>query len=124
MNRRDLIKKIGLASAGIALAPYVKGMNPLLNTKLDFVRADFGKDFLWGVATAAYQIEGAWNVDGRGPSIWDTFSHKRGKVNNNENGDVSCDFYNRYATDIDRLSIRFESFVEEFSNILQRQAGR
>lgn len=100
MNRRDLIRKLGMASAGLALAPYAKGMNPFTATALDFTRADFGKDFLWGVATAAYQIEGAWDKDGKGPSVWDTFSHKRGKVHNNENGDVSCDFYHRYATDI------------------------
>ena len=51
-------------------------------------------------ATAAYQIEGAWNVDGKGPSIWDTFSHKKGKILNGDNGDVSCDFYHNYSQDL------------------------
>ena len=60
----------------------------------------FPKDFHWGAATASYQIEGAWDVDGRGPSIWDTFSHTSGKVHNDENGDVACDFYHRYPQDI------------------------
>ncbi|MBD0384470.1 GH1 family beta-glucosidase [Paenibacillus sedimenti] len=60
----------------------------------------FPEDFHWGAATAAYQIEGAWKDDGRGASIWDTFSHTPGKVKNGDNGDVACDSYNRYKEDI------------------------
>ena len=58
----------------------------------------FPKDFKWGAATAAYQIEGAWNEDGRGLSIWDTFCHTPGKCLND--GDVACDSYHRYEEDI------------------------
>ncbi|MFJ6080923.1 GH1 family beta-glucosidase [Streptomyces sp. NPDC092369] len=57
-------------------------------------------DFLWGTATAAYQIEGAVAEDGRAPSIWDTFSHTPGKIANNDNGDVACDHYHRWREDI------------------------
>lgn len=60
----------------------------------------FSKDFLWGAATASYQIEGAVTEDGRGPSIWDDFSHTPGKVANNENGDISCDHYHRFKEDV------------------------
>ena len=60
----------------------------------------FPKNFVWGAATSAYQIEGAWNADGKGPSIWDTFSHKPGKIVNNENGDVTVDHYHRYKDDV------------------------
>ena len=60
----------------------------------------FPTGFLWGAATAAYQIEGAWNEDGRGESIWDRFSHTTGKVHNNDNGDVACDHYHRWREDI------------------------
>ena len=63
-------------------------------------RSDFGDDFTWGVATAAYQIEGAWDADGKGPSIWDTFSHRRRTVRDRSNGDVACDFYHRYPQDV------------------------
>jgi beta-glucosidase len=60
--------------------------------------------FVWGVATASYQIEGAVNEDGRGASIWDTFSHTLGRVSNGETGDVACDHYHRYREDLDLLA--------------------
>ncbi|UXY31069.1 GH1 family beta-glucosidase [Streptomyces sp. HUAS TT20] len=58
------------------------------------------QDFLWGTATAAYQIEGAVAEDGRSPSIWDTFSHTPGKIDNDDHGDVACDHYHRWREDI------------------------
>jgi beta-glucosidase len=60
----------------------------------------FPPGFVWGVATAAYQIEGAVAEDGRGPSIWDTFSHEPGRVVDGGTGDVACDHYHRYAGDV------------------------
>ncbi|MFF1407861.1 GH1 family beta-glucosidase [Streptomyces sp. NPDC058294] len=57
-------------------------------------------DFLWGTATAAYQIEGAVAEDGRSPSIWDTFSHTPGKIAGGDNGDTACDHYHRWREDI------------------------
>jgi len=57
-------------------------------------------DFVWGVATSAYQIEGAHDVDGRLPSIWDTFCKKPGVIDNGDNGDVACDHYNRWREDV------------------------
>jgi beta-glucosidase len=60
----------------------------------------FPTDFLWGSATASYQVEGAAREAGRGPSIWDTFSHSRGKVHGGETGDVADDFFHRYRHDI------------------------
>ncbi|WP_182875412.1 GH1 family beta-glucosidase [Microbispora sp. H10670] len=56
--------------------------------------------FLWGTATASYQIEGAVAEDGRGPSVWDTFSHTPHKVRDGHTGDVACDHYHRYAEDV------------------------
>lgn len=63
----------------------------------------FPKDFKWGCATAAYQIEGAVDVDGRGKTNWDIFSHTPGKVANGDTGDVACDGYNRYREDTQLL---------------------
>lgn len=62
--------------------------------------SDFGTDFLWGVATAAPQIEGAANLYGKGPSIWDSFASRKGKIKNNHKLNVACDFYHRYQEDI------------------------
>jgi beta-glucosidase len=63
----------------------------------------FPAGFIWGAATAAYQIEGATDADGRGPSVWDTFSHTPGKVRGGDTGDVACDSYHRYREDADLL---------------------
>lgn len=60
----------------------------------------FCKDFAWGVAAAAYQVEGAWQADGKGLSVWDTFSHTPGKIFEEHTGDVACDHYNRYREDV------------------------
>ncbi|GIG61251.1 beta-glucosidase [Longispora fulva] len=60
----------------------------------------FPEGFVWGAATAAYQIEGAVGLDGRGPSIWDTFSHTPGRVAGGDTGDVACDHYHRYPADV------------------------
>jgi beta-glucosidase len=61
---------------------------------------EFPSDFLWACATASYQVEGAAAEDGRGPSVWDTFSHSEGKVRQGHHGDVACDQYHRYPQDV------------------------
>jgi len=63
----------------------------------------FPTEFAWGAATSSYQIEGAAHEDGKGPSIWDTFSHTPGKVANGDTGDVACDHYYRWADDLDLI---------------------
>ncbi|UPK73723.1 GH1 family beta-glucosidase [Nocardioidaceae bacterium SCSIO 66511] len=64
------------------------------------VESAFPTGFVWGAATASYQIEGAVRTDGRSPSIWDTFSHTPGQVLRDHNGDIACDHYNRYLEDV------------------------
>ena len=63
-------------------------------------RDEFPPGFVWGVATAAYQIEGAPAEDGKGPSVWDTFSHQPGKTVHGDTGDIACDSYQRTADDV------------------------
>ena len=60
----------------------------------------FPKDFMWGTATSAYQVEGAFDVDGRGLSIWDTFCRQPGKIFAAQNGDKACDHYTHWKDDI------------------------
>lgn len=60
----------------------------------------FPEGFKWGVATSSYQVEGAWDEDGKGASIWDTFTHTSGNVKNDDNGDLANDHYHRYVEDV------------------------
>ncbi len=90
-------------------------------------RRDFPKDFTWGVATAAYQIEGAASEDGRGPSIWDTFSNTPGKTKNGDTGDVACDHYHRLEGDLDllrELGVNAYRFSLSWSRVLPEGRGR
>jgi len=66
-------------------------------------RADFGTDFTWGVASAAYQIEGAWDLDGKRPSVWDE-AGRRGRIAGGRVGDDAIDFYHRYPADLDLIA--------------------
>ncbi|CAM2100551.1 unnamed protein product [Caretta caretta] len=71
----------------------------------------FPDDFTWGVSSSAYQIEGGWDEDGKGPSIWDNFTHIPGNIKNNETGDIACDSYNKLAADLYMLTaLRVKSY--------------
>ena len=85
-----------VAPAGIATP--ARGQPPIGPTRA--AARTFPRDFYWGTATAAYQIEGAWNEDGKGPSIWDTFMHTPGKAVGGITGDVAVDHYHRYKDDV------------------------
>ncbi|XP_071978351.1 lactase/phlorizin hydrolase-like [Engystomops pustulosus] len=69
----------------------------------EFLYGEFRPDFAWSVASASYQIEGAWRADGKGLSIWDKYTHSLGRISNDDNGDVACDSYNRMDQDIELL---------------------
>ncbi|NLM50664.1 MAG: beta-glucosidase [Clostridiaceae bacterium] len=87
----------------------------------------FKKDFFWGTATASYQIEGAFNQDGRGLSVWDVFSRWPGKVRDGHNGDIACDHYNRYKEDVKlmkELGINAYRFSVSWSRVLPDGIGK
>jgi beta-glucosidase len=87
---------------------------------------EFPGGFLWGAATASYQIEGAANEDGRGKSVWDTFSHTPGKTAKGETGDVACDHYHRFAQDaamIGKLRIPNYRFSIAWPRVLPNGEG-
>lgn len=93
----------------------------------NFTKKDFGEDFTWGVASAAYQIEGSIAADGKTSSIWDSFTHKKGKILNNENGDIACDFYKRYKEDTDilaNLNFNAHRFSLSWTRILPEGIGK
>ena len=85
----------------------------------------FPEGFTWGAATASYQIEGGWNEDGKGESIWDRFAHTPGNVLNGDTGDVACDHYHRWPQDIrlmQNLGLQAYRFSTAWPRILP--AGR
>ncbi len=87
----------------------------------------FPHDFVWGAATASYQVEGAWNEAGKGESIWDRFSHTPGRIANGDSGDVACDHYHRWQEDIAlmrRLGLKAYRFSVAWPRILPEGAGR
>ncbi len=96
LTRREFGQGVAATAATLALPHYAL-------SQLHPVSRQFPQGFLWGCATAAYQIEGGAAEDGRGPSVWDVFSHKPGIVNNNDNGDVADDSYHLYKEDVGLL---------------------
>lgn len=115
MNRRKWLQLSGLMGTGVLLSGKALAYHSLkLPHKIDLSKLAFGKNFKWGVACAAFQVEGAWNIDGKGPSIWDHFTHKKGNVANNEVADIATDFYHRYKEDI-RLAKEMNFDVFRFS---------
>jgi beta-glucosidase len=90
-------------------------------------RDDFGRDFSWGVSVAATQIEGAAATDGKGPSIWDVFSAKRGKIFQNHSPETACNFYNQHSQDfaiMHHLGIRNFRFSISWPRILPLGIGK
>ncbi len=103
MNRRRFLRG-SLSTAGAAVLPGSLGasmgeISEQVATS-QTTAAQFPKDFLWGTATAAFQVEGAWNEDGKGESIWDRFTHTQGKIHGAATADVACDHYHRYREDL------------------------
>lgn len=90
-------------------------------------QAKFPDNFLWGCSTAAYQVEGAYNADGKGPSFWDRFVRIPGKVHNGDTGDVACDHYHRYKEDVQHMKnmgLNTYRFSISWSRVMPEGTGR
>ncbi|WP_342540837.1 glycoside hydrolase family 1 protein [Heyndrickxia sp. FSL K6-6286] len=88
---------------------------------------NFPQNFLWGSASAAYQIEGAWNEDGKGPSVWDTFTKIPGKTFQGTNGDIAVDHYHRYKEDValmNEMGLKAYRFSIAWSRIYPEGRGK
>jgi beta-glucosidase len=124
MDRRQFVAS-SVAAAGAALVgeniyavtpsatEQLSGSVPGTISESVIKHARFPEGFIWGAATASYQVEGAWNEDGKGESIWDRFTHTPGKVRGGVTGDVACDQYHLYPQDIalaKRLNIKSYRF--------------
>ncbi len=87
----------------------------------------FPKDFLWGAATSAYQIEGSPDAEGKGVSIWDTFTHQPGVIANGDHGDIACDHYRRFREDVAQMKamgLRAYRFSISWPRVLPEGTGR
>jgi beta-glucosidase len=98
-SRRHFARLAGLSALGMA-APAKSADGEVKPAAGRYPPAPFPKDFVWGTATSSYQIEGAVNEDGRGLSIWDTFAHTPGKIEDGSNADRANDHYHRYKEDV------------------------
>jgi len=124
MTREKWLKLSALLAAGTMLPT---GLLAEILADDEIRASDFGRDFVWGTATAAYQIEGGWNADGKGESIWDHFSHTPGKIHHHETGDVAADFYHKYESDIalmKQMNIPASRFSIGWSRILPSGTGQ
>jgi beta-glucosidase len=127
VNRRKFLQITGISLGGGSLShlfptPPAAQPTPALNGL-----ADFPPGFLWGSATASYQVEGAIHEGGRGPSVWDTFSHSPGKTFNGDTGDVADDFYHLFPDDIKLmkdLGLKTFRFSVAWSRIFPEGTGR
>ena len=128
ISRRALVRLLGAASAAFTMPGLGNAITPneSKNSQAGGSLRHFPAGFLWGSASASYQVEGAVNEDGRGQSIWDTFSHTQGKVHNGDTGDVSVDFYHRYTEDIQlmkELGLKTFRFSIAWSRIFPTGTG-
>ncbi len=105
LNRREFLSTALGATVSFSVLPTGhRFIRELADIPTRFAPFHYPPEFIWGAATAAYQIEGAWNEDGKGESIWDRWSHTVSKVKGGYTGDVACDSYHRYKEDVALLT--------------------
>lgn len=122
-------RALGVLAAGGAIGAAGMGLSGCAGpgeTEVAIKSRQFPGDFIWGVATAAFQTEGAPTADGRGPTIWDTFEKQPGRIKDGSTADVATDSYNRYAEDVDLIAgagLKAFRFSIAWSRVLPTGAG-
>lgn len=127
VSRREFVGGLLGAAAVTTLPGAARSLAAFAERSNLFVPYQFPKDFLWGAATASYQVEGAWKEDGKGESIWDRFSHTVGKVKGGDTGDVACDSYHRYKEDVEiarKLNLKSYRFSISWPRIQADGTGK
>ena len=126
-SRRRLLTLCGTVLPFTALSRFAAALPLAEVSDAKAQRQHFPAGFLWGSAAAAYQVEGAVKEDGRGPSIWDTFSHTPGKTHNGDTGDVADDSYHRYKEDVQlmkALGLTSYRFSVSWSRVFPEGTGQ
>jgi beta-glucosidase len=134
MDRRSFLKNSLIAGGALLAGKKLAALESAAQSQVDgavssaeIAAARFPKDFLWGTATSSYQVEGAWNADGKGESIWDRAAHTPGKIKDGLNGDVACDQYHRYKEDIaimKQLNMKSYRFSTSWPRVLPNGTGQ
>jgi beta-glucosidase len=134
LNRRGFLKNSLMAGGALLASKKIAALEAVAQPQVAgavspaaIAAARFPKDFLWGTATSSYQVEGAWNTDGKGESIWDRAAHTPGKIRDGSNGDVACDQYHRYKEDIaimKRLNMKSFRFSTSWPRVLPNGTGQ
>ena len=126
MKRRTFLKSAATLAATPALSPFARAAAEPLPAVASPNPHRFPQNFIWGTATASYQVEGAVHEDGRGTSVWDTFSHTPGKTYQGQTADVADDFYHRYKEDVasmQRLGVRGFRFSIAWPRVFPNGTG-
>ncbi len=126
MNRRKFLQSSSLTLGAGSLSTLIPSVLRAQPNPQAHAAAKFPEGFLWGSATAAYQVEGAVHEGGRGPSVWDTFAHTPGKTAHGDTGDVADDFYHLYPQDIalmKHLGVKTFRFSVAWSRIFPTGSG-
>jgi beta-glucosidase len=128
LSRRSFLSTVAVTTTVLAGGSIIPSTVASVSDagKYGSANTTFQKDFWWGAATAAYQIEGAVAEDGRKPSIWDTFSHLPGKTFNGDTGDVACDHYHHFENDVRlmaELGVKHYRFSISWSRVMLEGRG-
>ena len=132
MDRRKFLSSSLVGAGSALLAPLDFGASassfreqvPGAVPSARIAKACFPDGFLWGMATASYQVEGAWNEDGKGESNWDRYTHTVGKIRGGGTGDLACDAYHLYPQDIALLKSLKDVYKRQPCATRRSQSGK